>query len=198
MTHDWPQLVSVSVGLIGAILGIFGAMFSYYQWQKRARAEDLRYEEVLKWSLQGIAALRGLHFNMQAPHGTVDRSAEITAASKQCSILLDQGRLFFANSKEGACKDLGKGRLRVNQGCRPKILDCLKVGYLAAKEWSEASEARRKDLSGATELAAQKFVDYMQMELGRSIVGDAEPASGGTSNPLNVYLNEACTYSRRI
>lgn len=153
--------------------------------------EDLRIADLNAWALRGIAGLQTLAWHME----TRADIAKIGQAGLECSILCDQGRLYFQNVAD----DHGREKPPAYRGYRPKILDSLVAGVEASRLWTSPNlnEIGRVKIVQAIRDAERDFVSYAQMEVGRIRSAAAEASAAGQSSPLQRLIKAREDGSRR-
>ncbi len=153
----------------------------------RWREQALRREEVLAWGAQAIEALQSLVLLCALPAGRIDPAvaeARLSDVIFQTSILTEQGRMFFKNTRVGR---IGKDKPAAYRGRRPAILDHLIAAHEAAVRLAGGVDLdSRARLSLVAEDSLKGFVSLIQSEVGRSRV--RSPAAGKPGESIRLEL----------
>lgn len=149
------------------------------------RAHDLRVDEVLSWGKDAIDAVQSVYLLCSTT--ALDESEQRThlfELGMRCSILLEQGRLFFKNQ---IVNDWGNQKEKAYKGYRPVILDQLLISHLVAIRWSDLG-ADQEFGAKIAEKAAKKLVSLLQAEVGRSETAATETGLGGRGIALEELI----------
>ena len=181
-TASWQTiaaLASAGLALIALLGGVLGATL-------RAREQALRRDDVHDWANAAIEALQTLELLCVLPPdqlGLAHAEARLAQVIFRTSILTEQGRMFFRNTRVGR---LGAEKPAAYRGRRPAILDCLIVAHEAARRLSGADAETRARLSLVSEDSLKRFVSLIQPEVGRSRV--RSPAAGRPGDSIRLDL----------
>lgn len=177
------QLLLDNLDAIAAIVSaVLTAVALYASWRSWRRSE-LRRDDVLEWANRAIAALQ----NVRLISGTIrahldpeDARQRMIELAVETSILVEQGRLFFRNTRSR----YGKWKPSAYRGSRPVILDQLVLGHQIACAWPAASADDRDRIAVVADDVLRIFVSLIQKEVGRERTASADTRRGGKSADL--------------
>ena len=177
---SWQTLATVAsagLALVALLGGLVGAAI-------RGRERALRREDVHDWSKAAIETLQTLVLLSALPAdriGAAEAEARLTEVIFQTSILTEQGRMFFRNTRSGR---VGEDKPPAYRGRRPAVLDCLIAAHQAACHLSDADAETRARLSLVAEDSLKGFVSLIQHEVGRSRI--RSPAAGRPGDSIRL------------
>ena len=152
----------------------------------RGRERALRRDDVHAWANAAIEALQTLELLCVLPPdqlGSANADARLAQVIFRTSILTEQGRMFFRNTRVGR---LGADKPAAYRGRRPAIRHCLIVAHEAARRLPGAEAETRARLSPVAEDSLKGFVSLIQPEVGRSRV--RSPAAGRPGDSIRLDL----------
>jgi hypothetical protein len=177
----------VAAPILSALVATAGLIWILW----RARREQLRHDDVLKWANEGIEALQSLVLVSALKDTQLDESAaqaKITEIIFRTSILVERGRLLFKNC---VTDDYGNKKEPAYRGYRPRVLDPIVLAHQIACKWAEANQEMRVRLREIAAAQAKKFVSLMQKEVGRSRTASAETSKGGDGWELDQLIGDS-------
>jgi hypothetical protein len=178
----WPALFALAGVVVGSV--------SLYLGWRSAREQQLRVDQVLRWSNEVIRTLQTLWVVCYLGDRTFE-DAEAKATRKRIiidtSVLVEQGRMFFKNQPDD---EHGKEKLEAYRGYRPALLDPIVVAHQIACRWDDADELTRQQMTLVAEDSAKLFVSMAQKEVGRSRTISGETAKGGTGDSLDQLIRK--------
>jgi hypothetical protein len=161
LAHVYPELLLQTVSALAAAISVLTAVLVYKMTKQINHQKE---DAVLEWSKTAIDQLQTLvllceHGDSLLPvEAARDAFARIAIST---SVLLEQGRLFFRNSKD----KYGNEKELAYRGYRPVILDKLLVAHRIALECTSADVGRRKALGERAHQNREKFVSLLQSEV---------------------------------
>lgn len=176
--------VSSLPSMVSALVALLGLGAGWFKW----RDSQLRRTEVHAWANQVIAAMETIlllgRYGKSFFTGP-ELCTKFKELSFTTSILLEQGRLFFRNQRQGA---YGMEKSSAYRGLRPLILDQILIAHLIAVEWLNADSCGQARLRFVAEGCLRNFVSLVQKEVGRSRSASAEAKRGGNRIDLKVLM----------
>lgn len=177
--------IPVFVSIAGLIVGW---SFAYYQ----IREKNQRLSEALAWSLKVIDALQSLSMRIKIEQKNGIKLSEnaLVDAAVQTSILVEQGRMFFRNTRSDTQIQ------SAYSGLRPKVLDPIIGAHRIIRRMIERPD-QLADLSAALDHCERKFVSLAQAEVGRSVFKSRDAASAGDVMDVDDLVSRAKHAPRR-
>lgn len=177
-----PLLLDNLDAIAAIVSAVLTAVALYASWRSWRRSE-LRRDDVLEWADRAIAALQSLRLitgSLRAHLDPEDARERLVELAIETSILIEQGRLFFRNTRSR----YGKWKPSAYRGSRPVILDQLVLGYQVACAWPAASPDDRERIGVVADDVLRAFVSLIQKEVGRERTASADTRRGGKSADL--------------
>lgn len=185
----------MSIEVLVALTGVAGLILTALQWwfshQASSRQRDA---EMTRWAWDVIDLMAELE-TVCAPLDPAEppsSSSVVEAIGHRASALVDKGRLFFPNVKQGTVfRGLGslltgdrEGREIDEEGVRVKVLDEVLRACYVARHLATGPAMPRATLREQVWSARRRFVALVQGEMGRSL-RRVSKASAGDHIPSN-------------
>jgi len=177
-------------GLWTPILSALGVIVAVFAAWRSVQESALRRDEVLTWANEAISALQTLLLLCMLPAsriGATPWKEKLLQVIFDTSVLVERGRMFFANVKAGRH---GREAESAYRGHRPRILDHLIVAHQVACRLEEADADSRKRMHFIASTALREFVSLAQKEVGRSRTVSEETAVAGKFSELDHLLKQ--------
>lgn len=177
-----PLLLDNLDAIAAIVSAVLTAVALYASWRSWRRSE-LRREDVLEWANRAIAVLQSVRLisgSVRAHLDPEDARERMIALAFETSILVEQGRMFFRNTRSRH----GRWKPTAYRGSRPVILDQLVLGHQIACAWPAAGPADRDRIGVVAEDVLRTFVSLIQKEVGRERTASADTRRGGKSADL--------------
>lgn len=163
---------------------VLTALALFAGWRSNRKSE-LRREDVLDWANEAITVLQSVRIITSSARTQLTEEQAVARLGQlvfETSILVERGRLFFRNTRDGAH---GKDKPHAYRGRRPVILDQLVLAHQIACSWPGADKARRGAMALVAEDVLRRFVSLVQMEVGRVRTASADTRRRGDGQDLN-------------
>ncbi|MEP9357333.1 hypothetical protein [Sphingomonas sp. KR3-1] len=171
----------------GAISALIALVALGATWL-RQRQGELRRDDVHRWADEAIAALQAVRLLTAGTRMKITPEEErvrFVQLMFDTSILVERGRLFFRNARDGRH---GIEKAAAYRGRRPEILDQLVLAHQIACGWGDASAEDRVRMGRVAEDAARTFVSLVQTEVGRQRTASADTRRRGKGADLQSRL----------